>query len=689
MTNKLATGAYLLRHLAGLALLCAGWMAALPVSVFAEPHTTQWFVNGAGNDEIGCGTAGNPCETISYLLPSVASGDQISVTNAIIDNFTLAMNVSIAGAPGASIDGNGARIVTVNAGVNAVLTGLTLRNGGGTLDGGLIHNAGTLAIHNATLTQSVLNGASGGAIFNAGTLTITGSTISNNTAQFGGGIENRGALYVTASALSNNVAVIDGGGIDNFSDGVAHLSGVIVNNNVSAGGAGINNYSDVFVAKMWITDTAIISNTAQSWGAGIYNMGQLSIANATVSGNHLPSGNGVAIGHETGSLLMEYVTIAGNTVANASGSSAVNFSGSATIKQSVIASGGVSNCSGSATSAGYNFSSDGSCSFFNQLTDVNNVDARLGRLQYSTFTHGTFTNPPLSGSLIVNRIPTGSCGTANDQRGVARPQDGACDIGAHEAIPVDLGLTAQATPAWLPAGTTLTVTLNFTNAGLALASGVAVTSALPAGVTLKDCTGATSCVASGSRLTVTLGALNAGANAIATVRLTPQQSGNLALGFNIAGNEWDRQMANNTAQIQVEVTKSADISVRLSGTASVPAQATLTMTAEVENKSDFAADSPTFTLTLPANVSFIAAQGADWLCSQSAGVVSCAGQAALLPKQVSKVVIILQSSAAPATLQLIGSAGSNTFDPDITNNTTIVTLTIGTGSRVALPVVLR
>lgn len=681
-------GARLLRWLAGAALLCAGWMAAPPPSLHAATQATQWFVSSAGNDVLGCGSSGNPCKTISYLLPAIAAGDQINVTSAITDNFTLAKNVAIAGAASASIDGNGARIITVNAGVNVSLSNLTLRNGGGDQDGGLIYNAGTLIINNATLTQSTLNGADGGAIYNLGTITIADTVISNNKAQYGGGIENAGWVFVSSSTIANNEAEA-GGGLDNFGGGNAHLNRVILSNNSAGAGAGIYNDSGVDT-RVLLTDTAVVSNTSQNWGAGIYNRGRLSLVNATVSSNHLPGAAGAAIDHQEGSLAMIYVTIAGNTVANSSGASAVSFAAPATIKNTVFANTGLSNCNGSATSAGYNVSSDGSCSFLTQATDATNVDARLGPLQVSQFAYSTYTQQPLQGSPLVNRIPLATCNSANDQRGVARPQDGACDIGAHEVIPIDLSLNGQATPASLPASTPLTITLHVTNTSAVIATGVLVTGDLPAGVGLIDCAGAVSCVAASGRFTMTLGTLNPNANAIVTVRLTPQQSGDLALVFHAAGNEWDRDMTNNAAPTNnVTVLKSADLGIRMSGMPTVAAHALFTMAVEVENRGELAADAPAFTLTLPANVGFVSAQGAGWNCELSAGMVLCGTKSPLPAKSVALVTLTLQSGDAPATLQLIGNATSSTFDPDLSNNTASQSLTVGNGSKVALPIVLR
>ena len=81
-------------------------------------------------------------------------------------------------------------------------------------------------------------------------------------------------------------------------------------------------------------------------------------------------------------------------------------------------------------SAGFNLSSDTSCdAYFTQPTDQTNVDPLLGPLAANggfTMTHLPAPNSPIidKGQCLA-QIPT-------DQRGVARPQGPACDIGSVE-----------------------------------------------------------------------------------------------------------------------------------------------------------------------------------------------------------------------------------------------------------------
>src|SRR5262249_45133364 len=92
------------------------------------------------------------------------------------------------------------------------------------------------------------------------------------------------------------------------------------------------------------------------------------------------------------------------------------------------------------TSQGYNFSDDTSCSL-GDPTDVKGAgnDPKLGPLADNG--GPAFTRLPLTGSPVIDAIPGGSCqkgaaaGVTDDERGVSRPQNVLCDIGAVEVIP--------------------------------------------------------------------------------------------------------------------------------------------------------------------------------------------------------------------------------------------------------------
>jgi hypothetical protein len=80
-------------------------------------------------------------------------------------------------------------------------------------------------------------------------------------------------------------------------------------------------------------------------------------------------------------------------------------------------------------------SDDTRCSaYFTNAGDKNNTDPKLGPLADNG--GPTLTHLPLPGSPLIDG---GQCivGLTTDQRGVARPQGGACDVGAVEVRPED------------------------------------------------------------------------------------------------------------------------------------------------------------------------------------------------------------------------------------------------------------
>jgi hypothetical protein len=103
-------------------------------------------------------------------------------------------------------------VFTVDTGVTATLTGLTIADGNATNgSGGGIYNAGTLTVQGSTISGNFAT--DGGGIYNGGTLTLSASTLAGNSALYAGGIENYGTLTLSNSTLSGNAAASFGGGL--------------------------------------------------------------------------------------------------------------------------------------------------------------------------------------------------------------------------------------------------------------------------------------------------------------------------------------------------------------------------------------------------------------------------------------------------------------------------------------------
>jgi Zn-dependent metalloprotease len=159
----------------------------------------------------------------------------------------------------------------------------------------------------------------------------------------------------------------------------------------------------------------------------IVNCGILSFVNSTISNNR--GGWGAILNH--GTLTIQNSTIVNNATTgsqlNAGGIN--NSGGSVTIQNSILYGnlGPIRNprdCDGLITSAGHNMiGTTINCKLEVQASDQVGIDPKLGPLLSNGY------HPLFSDSPAINAAA--SC-SAVDQRGIARPQGDACDIGAYE-----------------------------------------------------------------------------------------------------------------------------------------------------------------------------------------------------------------------------------------------------------------
>ena len=156
----------------------------------------------------------------------------------------------------------------------------------------------------------------------------------------------------------------------------------------------------------------------------------MSLTNVTISGNEAPAGYGAAIRNNAGSNLeVTFTTIYTNT-----GINSIHNLGTATFNNTIVAGGSGVSEKVVVTSQGYNLESADSCGFTDSTDLINITDPRLGPLADNggpTWTHGLYSDSP-----ALDQIPAGinGCGTTvtNDQRGVVRPKNSFCDVGAFE-----------------------------------------------------------------------------------------------------------------------------------------------------------------------------------------------------------------------------------------------------------------
>ncbi|HEY1449323.1 MAG TPA: CSLREA domain-containing protein [Solirubrobacteraceae bacterium] len=353
-------------------------------------------------------------------------------------------------------------------------------------------------------------GGNGGGIANAGTLTISASEIaedvsgtSNSGPGFptgiGGGVWNTGTLTIEDSLLFENFTAIrsdeditggDGGAIASSGLSLTIDASTLSTNGTSKGGAngsgekrGGNGGAILSTAgALSLTDSTVTANRTGA-GGGVFDGedggdgggvaiegGSATFVNDTFNGNATgPGGNGdlappelqggdggpgAAITATGGSKLsLASSTIADNLTGvggtgakpgqRGSGALSVGGGASVSVRGTIFANNEGGNCAGAPADGGHNIAFGGGCP-----AGFSGGDPMLAPLQDNG--GPTSTMALGAGSAALDQLPVGGGCPASDQRGVARPQGPACDIGAYELAPtpisVPLPITTPGTP---------------------------------------------------------------------------------------------------------------------------------------------------------------------------------------------------------------------------------------------------
>ena len=198
----------------------------------------------------------NTAGTLRSQIGNAHSGDTItfSVTGTItLTQGQIEINTNLAiNGPGttslAISGGHSYSIFQIDSGATVTIANLTMQDGLGGANGGLISNSGSLTVNNSTLLMSTPSNGDGGGIYNTGTLTVTGSNFVGNpnygVAGDGGGIFNGGIAAVANSTFSSLFVGGFGGGIANALRSVLTVTNsTFSQNEANAGGALFNNGS--------------------------------------------------------------------------------------------------------------------------------------------------------------------------------------------------------------------------------------------------------------------------------------------------------------------------------------------------------------------------------------------------------------------------------------------------------------
>jgi CSLREA domain-containing protein len=360
--------------------------------------------NTPANADCGPGSAG-PDHIFFVVSGTIVLGAALpTITESVLIEGTAAGN---------TLDGNGrVRPFVINPSIDVTLEKLTITNakapdGQGTFsvpargeDGGAIHNRGRLRLTDVRVTHSAAGrgggsffggatGGHGGAIYNAGTIVGYRVTFDNNSAGSGG-----------LNATSTTGSVAQGG-----------HGGAIYN----AAGAGLTLFAATF------TRNAQGQNHGQ--GSALYTLSRAIIKASTFMRN------GIFAVLDTATIVADNADVAL--------SSTIVYDG---LDCKVFGTGRVIDNFYNLGVAG------GVCPFFSHLSIVTSAPV----LETELRNNGGYvpTLALLSTSVARDRVPVsfddcaegklenlGLPSTLTDARGVPRPQNGACDIGAYEIGP--------------------------------------------------------------------------------------------------------------------------------------------------------------------------------------------------------------------------------------------------------------
>jgi CSLREA domain-containing protein len=341
-------------------------------------------------------------------------------------------SVVVAGADRATVivDGNQlSRIFDVAPNGEAIIRGITVRNGKDLGGAGLRVTTASLTLDNVIVEANESSG-NGGGIEATGlqpVLNIDNAVVRNNRAPVGGdggGIAASGPTTIHRTSIAGNRASGAGGGV--WAGGTLSVLQSTVSGNQATGNGVFSNGGGISFTQMSLVESTVSGNSADVQGGGVSG-GSGSIINSTISGNATStSGGGVAT---SGELVLLHATVAANQ-ATQGGSGLLRFGAGSTLslQNTILANPSGTECAGRAPgSNGNNIASDASCGLA-AAGDRQSLDAQLDPL--GDFGGPTRTQRPRGGSPAINAAAT--VDLERDQRGVPRPQGPAFDIGAVE-----------------------------------------------------------------------------------------------------------------------------------------------------------------------------------------------------------------------------------------------------------------
>jgi hypothetical protein len=339
--------------------------------------------------------------------------------------------------------------------IRSVITGNLANDDGG----GVYARRGGIQVFDSIVSNNLVDG-SGGALASTGDILVVRSRIDGNTTDGDGGAiytDEDGDVTVIDSTVDGNDADGPGGAIFTLEGDVTIINSTLNGNRADDRGGAISGEADVTVINSTIARNAAVAHV----GGGIWSRSDLYVANSTISNNYAEGeGGGVLAAGTVGLTNSTILDNIGSVAANVGGGARLEAFGSIIGPADTTPTGGQvqptdTNCRVStSTSFGYNYVSDDSCGLNGQGDAVDSGNPMLEALA-DNGGRGE-TRLPKPGSPVLDRIPVGVCAftpfgydlegeqhlarfgidplapITTDQRGVIRPQDVGCDVGAVE-----------------------------------------------------------------------------------------------------------------------------------------------------------------------------------------------------------------------------------------------------------------
>lgn len=374
-----------------------------------------------------------------------------------------------AGSPYYVSNGGGMYILGGNINFNDVLFSDNSTGYGG----GIYCHDSTISMNNVNFNENIAV-LYGGGLYNEGcSITINEGIFYKNVSFSGGAVFNEGDINLNNIIFDENKAINYGGGGMVSTGGNVSINQVVFKNNWAHDlGGGFQN-----AGGNAILNSVTFSNNSAVYGGGFFN-GNFSdpndqshqlLINVTFSNNQA-SYTGGAIENRTSNLNLTNITF-NNNIAGYAGGAIYNLASNGIgIKNSILWGNFPQEISGNSLIKSEDNIVSGGCPSGATCTNTLTASPKLGPLT----DNGGFTQTMSleAGSSAIDAGGINSICAATDQRNVARPQGGGCDIGAYEKLNDNLVNSVLPTSRSIQSGNLATIFHTLINAGSTTAQNV-------------------------------------------------------------------------------------------------------------------------------------------------------------------------------------------------------------------------